>query len=241
MNTQLTMVDEPGQGLLGMLERVALNPDVPVDKLERLLAMQERILSKQAEDEFNTAMSAVQAEMGPISADATNPQTRSRYATYGKLDKALRPLYTRHGFSLSFGEEDSPKLEHVRVICYVTRGGYTRKYHRDMPADGKGAKGGDVMTKTHASGAAQSYGMRYLVLGIFNVAIGEDDDDGNLGTQGANINDEQVAQLEKLMLEIGIVGERRTKALRAWRVDKLEDIAAKNFKAVVASVEARRA
>jgi hypothetical protein len=52
-----------------------------------------------------------------------------------------------------------------------------------MPADGKGAKGGDVMTKTHATGAAMSYGMRYLLKMIFNVAIGEDDKDGNAPEQ----------------------------------------------------------
>jgi hypothetical protein len=48
-----------------------------------------------------------------------------------------------------------------------------------MPTDGKGAKGGDVMTKTHAAGAGMQYGMRYLLKGIFNVAIGEEDKDGN--------------------------------------------------------------
>lgn len=54
-----------------------------------------------------------------------------------------------------------------------------KPYQIDMPADGKGAKGGDVMTKTHATGAAASYGMRYLLKMIFNVAIGEEDRDGN--------------------------------------------------------------
>ncbi len=49
-----------------------------------------------------------------------------------------------------------------------------------MPADGKGAKGGDVMTKTHAVGAAKSYGKRYLLKDIFNIAIGEEDTDGNV-------------------------------------------------------------
>jgi hypothetical protein len=49
-----------------------------------------------------------------------------------------------------------------------------------MPADGKGARGNDVMTKTHAAGSAMSYGMRYLLKLIFNVAVGVDlDDDGN--------------------------------------------------------------
>jgi hypothetical protein len=45
-----------------------------------------------------------------------------------------------------------------------------------MPADGKGAKGGDVMTRTHAAGSAFSYGQRYLLKLIFNIATGEDDD-----------------------------------------------------------------
>ena len=237
---QQSLVAEPEQGLLAVLERLALNPDVSPEKLERLLAIQERVMAKRAEDEFNAAMSAAQAEMGTVSTDATNPQTHSRYATYGKLDKALRPIYTRHGFALSFSEGETEKAEHVRVICYVThRGGYTRMYHRDMPADGKGAKGGDVMTKTHASGAAQSYGMRYLLKGIFNVAVGEEDDDGNL-SRGPVITDTQVADLEALMEEIGIVGERRQRALKVWKVDALEQILAKDYAGVVRSVESKR-
>jgi hypothetical protein len=47
-----------------------------------------------------------------------------------------------------------------------------------MPVDGKGARGGDVMTKTHAMGSGISYGMRYLLRMIFNLAI-DQDDDGN--------------------------------------------------------------
>jgi hypothetical protein len=54
-----------------------------------------------------------------------------------------------------------------------------RRYHVDMPADGKGAKGGDVMTKTHATASALTYAKRYLLLQIFALAIGESDDDGN--------------------------------------------------------------
>jgi len=117
--------------------------------------------------------------MGRIEADATNNQTRSKYATYGKLDKALRPIYTYEGFSLSFGTEDAPEGM-VGMVCFVShRSGHTRQYRAHVPSDGKGAKGGDVMTKTHAFGSGTSYGMRYLLKMIFNVAIGEEDDDGN--------------------------------------------------------------
>ncbi|MFA6046369.1 MAG: ERF family protein [Phycisphaerales bacterium] len=163
-----------------MFERLLKDPAMDPEKMERFMAMQERVTAKTAEAEFNAAMSQAQADIHPIAADAENPQTRSRYASYWALDKALRPIYTQHGFGLSFDTADAPASDWVRVICYVTHaGGHSRTYHADIPADGKGARGGDVMTKTHAVGSALSYGMRYLLKMIFNVAVGEDDDDGN--------------------------------------------------------------
>jgi len=166
--------------VLSSFERLARDPKVNVDKLERLMLMHERIVARDAEAQFNVAMASAQQAMRPVAADATNPQTRSKYASYAALDNALRPIYTLHGFGLSFDTGESPLPEHVRVLCYASQnGGHARTYHVDMPADGKGAKGGDVMTKTHAVGAAMSYGMRYLLKMIFNVAVGEDDRDGN--------------------------------------------------------------
>jgi len=178
--TEESPVAEYGDSILAIIAKAASDPNVDIDKMDRLLQMQERVQNRAAELEFNTAMNAAQSEMRPISADASNPQTRSKYATHAKLDRALRPIYTAHGFSLSFDEGESPKPDHIRVLCYVAHtGGFSRTYHRDMPADGKGAKGGDVMTKTHAAGAAGSYGARYLLKGIWNVAVGEEDQDGN--------------------------------------------------------------
>ncbi len=166
--------------LISAIERAARDPSVDIVKLKELFAMRKEIAREIAEAAFNQAMTDCQREMRPIAADADNPQTRSKYASYAQLDRALRPIYTNHGFSISYDEADSPKADHVRVLAYVAHtSGFTRTYRRDMAADGKGAKGGDVMTKTHATGAAHSYGSRYLLKGIFNVAVGEDDRDGN--------------------------------------------------------------
>lgn len=221
--------------LLEVITRAAADPAVDVAKTEKLLEMYERITAEQAKMAFNAAMTASQKEMGPISADMENKQTRSRYASFAKLDKVLRPIYTRHGFALSFDEGDSPKLEHVRVLCYVSHiAGHTRTYHRDMPADGKGAKGGDVMTKTHAAGAAGSYGARYLLKGIFNVAIGEEDRDGN---DLPTITEKQIADLQALLEE---VGADKAKFLRYYRLDSLDQILASNYASVVSLVEAKR-
>jgi len=159
---------------------MAANKDIDVAKLQALVQMQRDHDLIRAKAEFHAAMSRAQKAMRRVEADATNPQTQSRYASYAQLDRELRPIYTAEGFGLSFNTADCPKENWIRVTCTIAHeGGYDQEYHVDMPADGKGAKGGDVMTLTHAVGAGLSYGMRYLLKMIFNVAVGEDDDDGN--------------------------------------------------------------
>jgi hypothetical protein len=226
--------------VLDIISRAARDPSIDIEKLERLIAMQERVQARDAELAFNQALNAAQSEMLPISANASNPQTKSRYATFDKLDRVLRPIYTAHGFSLSFDEGESPKEEHVRVLCYVSHtGGHTRTYHRDMPADGKGAKGGDVMTKTHAAGAAGSYGARYLLKGIFNVAVGEDDEDGN--TPVRVIDDAQWAMLVQLIEAAGVSAET---VCTAANVPSLKSFPAVKYEGMVRklnkTIEARR-
>jgi hypothetical protein len=182
--------------IVSMIERAARDPAVDIDKMERLLGMQERVLAGHKEQDFRAALSAAQAEMRPVAADSNNPQTRSKYASYAALDRALRPIYTKHGFALSFNTEAAPVAEYVRVVCFVSCAGHKEKYQIDMPADGKGAKGGDVMTKTHATGSAMTYGQRYLLKMIFNIAVG-DDIDGN--ETGELISEKQANEITTLV------------------------------------------
>lgn len=231
--TLATRDQAPVASLLEVISRAASDPSVDIEKMERLMAMHERITARQAEAAFSAAMSAAQAEMKRVSADATNPQTRSDYASYGKLDSVLRPIYTRHGFSLTFSDGETAKPEHVRVVCLVRHtAGHKETHWKDMPADGKGAKGGDVMTKTHAAGAAQQYGMRYLLKGIFNVAIGENDNDGN-GAEEA-ITEQQAADLMALCTEVGAKPERFLSLF--CKVGSFGEIAAKDLDSCVAEL-----
>lgn len=228
-------VQEAGT-ILQVISRAASDPSIDVEKLERLMAMYEKLEAKKAEQSFNAAMAEAQSEMTRVSADATNPQTKSKYATYAALDRALRPIYTKHGFAISFDEGEAAE-DRVKVLCYVShRDGHTRTYMKEMPADGKGAKGGDVMTKTHAAGAAMSYGMRYLLKGIFNVAVGEDDDDGN-GASIPRISEQQEANLEALIEE---VGANKPAFLKFFLIDKLEYLPARRYDEAVKMLEAKR-
>ena len=172
--------------IIQVIERAARNPNVDIDKMERLLQMQERIMEREAIRSFNEAMRAAQAAMPQVVADADNDQTRSRYARYETVSAAVQPIITEHGFSLSFGEEDSPKPNHLRIVCDVAHvGGYTKRYHGDVPFDMAGIKGNVNKTPTHAYGSTKSYGRRYLKLDIFDIAIKGIDDDGIAAGGGA--------------------------------------------------------
>lgn len=182
MNEELTLTSpEPLQHTPMDLLSVALKNNAAIDVIERLSALYEKAQARNSEQMFNDAMNQAQSEIGRIAPNATNKHTGSKWATYDKLDKVLRPVYIKHGFSLSFNSGQSPVADTVLVTCFVShRGGHTREYVAPpMPCDGKGAKGSDVMTPTHATGGAMSYGARYLLKFIFNVAIGEEDTDGN--------------------------------------------------------------
>lgn len=212
---QLSEMAEPSS-LIEAIQRAATDPRTDLDKMERLIVMverqqdrqraeEERIRREAAENAYNSAMVKAQAKMRPIAADANNTQTQSKYASYAQIDSHLRPIYSEFGFALSFGELPIEKPEYVRVFCDVFHeAGHTKRYTTDMPSDGKGARGGDVMTKTHAVGSAKSYGKRYLVKDIFNVAIGEEDDDGNGASAEILVGPGQLAALEKAITESGL-------------------------------------
>jgi hypothetical protein len=228
-----------------MIERLARDPNADVDKVERLMAMRSASIMRDREDAFNAAMAAAQKRMVAVVKDAANASTRSKYASFPALDRAVRPIYTDAGFSLSYDTGDAPHPETVRVLCYVSGHGFTRTYHADMPADGKGAKGGDVMTKTHAVGSAFTYGQRYLLKFIFNLATIDRDDDGNAAgnpEDNGPITQAQIEVLEKMVAEIGgkRADELRTSTLAYFKAETFADITAKEFKRVVAALNKKR-
>ncbi len=186
--------------LISTILKAATNPKVDMDKMERLLALHKEMVAEQQKQVFIGAMARAQAAMVRVATNQRNTQTSSNYADYAAIDRMARPLYSAEGISLTFDTEDAKDPGEIRIVCDVMHtGGHVKRYHIDMPSDGKGAKGGDVMTKTHATGSAAAYGKRYLVLGIFNLAIGKDDDGNKAGGQGQTcISADEALELEDL-------------------------------------------
>lgn len=193
MTTELAI--QQAQPMMEMVARAVEAGNL--EMVKELYAFQRQIDADNAAKAFDGAMHRAQSRMKRIAPNKVNPSTNnSPYADYARVDGAIRGIYQDEGFTLSFNEGESPS-DAVVVLCYVTNSGHTRTYKCLMPADGKGAKGGGVMTATHAHGSAFSYGKRYLLGLIFNLVIGKDDD-GNAASgkrSVAEMPDQQYAPL----------------------------------------------
>lgn len=208
---------------LSTIEKAATQDNVDVDKMKALLDMQERVFNKNAEIAFNEAMSKCQSVMPSITRDAQNQQTSSKYAKFESILKVAKPVYTSHGFSLSFGTDNSPIAEHIRVTCEAMHsGGHSKHYFVDLPPDLAGIKGSVNKTAMHATGSTYSYGKRYLLCMIFNIAVADEDDDGN-AAGGVTVEAvlEHMAAVRELFgsvsaIKMGILMGELGRASEAW-------------------------
>jgi hypothetical protein len=130
-------------------------------------------------ERFNAALRRIQDKLKPIAKKGWNSETKSSYALSDDVDAEIDALIREEGMTLSFRPDVSPHPESVLIIGVLSLGAYSREYPLDVPADGKGSKGGGVMTRTHATVSATTYGMRTIKKMIFNLRFKGKDDDGN--------------------------------------------------------------
>ena len=178
-NKQIAVTTE-AQAIMSMIEQIALNPAVDVTKLRAVMDMKMEMFDKGAEIEFNAAMARAQGEMQPVVKTAENKQTKSRYALLEAIYEQCSPIWTRHGFALSFNIGECPLAGHYRVLCECTHSsGFKKNYQADLPADLTGIAGSVNKTGVHGFGSTVAYGRRYLTCMIFNIAVKNEDNDGN--------------------------------------------------------------
>ncbi|MEL6218511.1 MAG: ERF family protein [Pseudomonadota bacterium] len=211
----------------GLIERVLSNPDLPLDRVQQVLDMREKVQAEEARKAFYDAMAAAKTKIMPVARDRHNEQTRSTYARLEAIARAIDPIIARHGFSMSFRTDASPIEGHYRITCELGhRQGHTKSYHADIPSDQVGIKGSVNKTKIHAFGSSITYGRRYLKLLVWDIAT--EDDDGNAAGRGEveTISEDQARELETLILN---VGADREKFLALGRLERMEDMPLSEF------------
>lgn len=239
-------INEPraqASGFIAMIERAATDPNVDIDKMERLYEMSKDMMNRGASAEYNAGMTVVQAATPAIKKGAYNEQTRSHYAKLEDIINAIRPVYTANGFSMSFSEDDCPTDGMIRVVLDVSHtGGDTRRFHYDSPMTTTGIKGNRMMTDTHGKASAVSYGQRYLTSLVFMLDFSGQDDDGNkAGAAGyERITDEQVLELEARISDNELDAERLKKwMMKAVKVSEFADLNEVGLKHIMDMVDSQ--
>ena len=173
-----TAVDSTPAGLL----RMAVQKGTDADQLTKLMDLYDRWNADQSRRAYAESMRAVQSEAPTIERASINSQTNSKYAKLEAVNAGPVPVYTQHGFSLSFAEGKAEKDGHIRTECDVSHNaGHTERKGLELPIDDVGIKGVTNKTPIHAAGSTFSYARRYLTCLIFNVSTGDDDDGQGAG------------------------------------------------------------
>ena len=92
------------------------------------------------------------------------------------------------------------------------------------------------MTKTHATGSAMTYGQRYLLKMIFNIAVGEDDDGNGAGDTNAPISEEQAQTIRDLLEKSGANIE---KFCAYFKIEAIPNLKVKDYQRAVAAINLR--
>lgn len=199
-----------------LFERLARDPAVDVDKLERLMAMNERMLERQAQAEFANALADMQNDL-PVVQERGNANGRYRYALWEDINSAIKPLLKKHGFSLSFRTDFTDGIAVTGVLTH--RNGHSESTTIKLPADPSGNK-----NAVQAVASSVSYGKRYTAGALLNLTSTDEDDDGAEAGATPRMTDQHALEIEARANEYSAdMLERVLKSYKAKALGEIPD------------------
>lgn len=161
------------------LLRIAVENNADLDRLERLMALQERWEASQARKAYDEAFAAFKAEAVKIVKNRevnAGPLNGKKYAELFAIVNAVTPALSRHGLSSSWKITKDDK-DWIEVTCTLKHtGGHTESVSMGGPPDAGGAK-----NAIQARASTVSYLERYTLKAITGLSEQEDDDDAGHG------------------------------------------------------------
>lgn len=199
---------------MSIVAQLVLREGVPIETMERLMAMQERMDAQKRREAFFSALARITPKMPRISKRGTS--NNGRYMKYEDIDRELRPIISEEGFAVQFDTSEGPNGK-VRILMIVNhRDGHEEKRQIDMAPDRSGNKANN---DAQAVISATSYGKRALVTLFFNVVAEGEDDDGNGGSKP--ITQEQADDLRAKLQDAGGNMARFLKYMDVTTVDEI--------------------
>lgn len=155
---------------LTVIQQMVTSGNFDVSVARELLDMQKDFMRHQAIINYNNDFALMSKEI-PVIAKSKKAHNTS-YAPLEDIVKVVQPILSKYGFSVSFTTEQQG-LEAVTVNCILQhKDGHSTSTALMLPTKAVN----NSMNAMQAIGAAISYGKRYTICGILNIATAQDDD-----------------------------------------------------------------
>jgi hypothetical protein len=162
MSNELSAVDKT----LSLIERVALDPQSDVAKLEKMIELQERVMKIQAKQAFDSAMVNAQANMPAI--DKFKKGHNSSYAPLDYIMSIVTPVLKSNGLFIRWTSEPLDIGLKVTCICTHTNG-HCETASMNVRED-KGGSKSDIQ----GMGSAFTYAKRYTLSALLGLVLTDD-------------------------------------------------------------------
>ena len=188
---------QPVDHMVSMIERVAMDPNSDLAKLERMLELKEKLDAQNAKAAFARAFAEASAKFPTIPLNGMGHNNKP-YALLKDITAMTRPVLSGHGLALSFPIDVGSEI--VVTAELMHEAGHSKSTSIALPRETSGSK-----NAVQAVGSTQTYGQRYTAQAILGLSLGEDtDDDGAKAAGPETVSAEQYVALRDKAAEAGV-------------------------------------
>jgi len=219
---------------------LAVKQNLDVEKLGRLMELQERWNQQQAKAAFFAALAHFQSIVPRIPRrkqvkfeGRSGGTTDYFYAPLGDIDEVIRPAMLECGLSKRWEIEDLE--DRISVTCIISHSlGHSEKTPMSAMADNSGSK-----NVVQARGSTVAYLQRYTLIGALGIATADQDIDARLGSLGAGerITKDQFLTIQSLIDE---TNANRDVFCQFFNIDNIDDLPASQYSRAVKKLEEKR-
>jgi hypothetical protein len=225
----------PADPMVTMIERIALDPNSDLEKLERMMLMKERIDEQQSRRSFDLAMSDAKSEIQPIvktgTVDYENSKKERTFFKHETLDgiaAVVDPILSKNGLSYRF--KSAQENGNLIVTCVVAhKGGYYEETTLQGAPDS-----GDGKNNYQALGSAVTYLQRYTLKLALGLSAAKDDD-GNGATIPKSVSPDQFIELRDKIEEADV---KEDLILTAFDAVSIQEFPADRFDSAMKKLQA---
>lgn len=195
--------NEPAS-MLQVIAGAASNPACDVQKMQALLDMQDKLIEREARQEFSAAMADACGEIPQVEKNGTvslGGKGGYKFTKWEDMDRVIRPVLAKHNLRLSFNTRSSEGSSNKVIIGTISHAnGQSQSAEIELPIDA-----GQGRNPLQGFGSTISYGKRYCAEMLLNIVRTEEDNDGRFRQRQdePRISPEQKDEIIQLLQKSG--------------------------------------